>query len=312
VCVQTTIADTKMVEFEEMDDIQTNEPQLSNVHDSRLNEMDGVAISREVEELPSQQRFLDADLIEKFSESINNRPSALAHLQGLVTRLRQEGEALKQLEASKKDSAKIGVSVASDAQPSNPSKQSQGKATVFAHATAAAALSFKYTPIDKFTFDMGGYNSQFVTLYISLPAVGSIPKSQIRCNFQETFFDLVVEDLNGKSYRLFKDNLEHDIDPKTSKFIVKSDKVIIKLGKQKKEYGGYDMWSNLSAKKPKKIGSDGKTAKDDPASSIMDLMKDLYDSGDDNMKKMIGETMMKQRRGELDKPDFKTPNFDDM
>ncbi len=48
------------------------------------------------------------------------------------------------------------------------------------------------------------------------------------------------------------------------------------------------------------------------STSIEILMKDLYDSGDDNMKKMIGETMMKQRRGELDKPDFKTPNFDDM
>jgi calcyclin binding protein len=72
------------------------------------------------------------------------------------------------------------------------------------------------------------------------------------------------------------------------------------------------MWSNLSPKKPKKNGSDGKLTKDDPASSIMDLMKDLYESGDDNVKKMIGETMMKQRRGELEKPDFKTPNFDDM
>jgi len=38
----------------------------------------------------------------------------------------------------------------------------------------------------------------------------------------------------------------------------------------------------------------------------------MYESGDDNMKKMIGETMMKQRRGELDKPDFKTPGFDDL
>ena len=31
----------------------------------------------------------------------------------------------------------------------------------------------------------------------------------------------------------------------------------------------------------------------------MDMMKQMYDEGDDNMKKMIGETMMKQRNGEL-------------
>jgi len=28
-------------------------------------------------------------------------------------------------------------------------------------------------------------------------------------------------------------------------------------------------------------------------------MKDMYDEGDDNMKKMIGETMYKQRMGQL-------------
>jgi hypothetical protein len=28
-------------------------------------------------------------------------------------------------------------------------------------------------------------------------------------------------------------------------------------------------------------------------------MRDMYESGDDKMKKMIGETMMKQRNGEL-------------
>ena len=44
----------------------------------------------------------------------------------------------------------------------------------------------------------------------------------------------------------------------------------------------------------------------------MDLMKDLYDKGDDSMKKMIGETMLKQRQGQLDKPDFKTPDFGDL
>ena len=33
----------------------------------------------------------------------------------------------------------------------------------------------------------------------------------------------------------------------------------------------------------------------------MNMMKDMYESGDDSMKKMIGETMLKQRNGELNK-----------
>ena len=37
-------------------------------------------------------------------------------------------------------------------------------------------------------------------------------------------------------------------------------------------------------------------AQDDPTAGIMDLMKDMYDSGDDQMKKTIGEAMMKSQQ----------------
>ena len=283
-----------MVDFEEVND---NEPMTANTTENVQEE------DVEMMEPPSQERLLDADAIEKLAESIVDRPSARAHLQVLITRLRREGAALKRVEASK------AIAKEDSNNAKQPPKREQASSSA---VSSTAALTSKYIPIDKFSFDMGGYNSQFVTLYISLPSVGSIPKSQITCNFQEAFFDLIVNDLNGKSYRLYKDNLEHDIDPKASKIIVKSDKVIVKLGKQKKEYGGYDMWTELNSKKAKKIGPDGKSEKEDPTSSIMDLMKDLYDKGDDNMKKMIGETMLKQRQGQLDKPDFKTPDFGDL
>ena len=81
-----------------------------------------------------------------------------------------------------------------------------------------------------------------------------------------------------------------------SKKVVKADKVLIKLAKKKSEYGSYDHWSSLTAKKKKTS-----TAKENPAAGIMDLMKEMYETGDDNMRKVIGETMMKQRTGELDK-----------
>ena len=40
------------------------------------------------------------------------------------------------------------------------------------------------------------------------------------------------------------------------------------------------------------------SAKADPQASIMDMMKNMYDEGDDKMKKVIGEAMMKSRSGE--------------
>ena len=50
---------------------------------------------------------------------------------------------------------------------------------------------------------------------------------------------------------------------------------------------------------PKRKDKDKK--KVDPSSSITELMKEMYESGDDNIRKIIGETMMKQQRGELGK-----------
>lgn len=46
-----------------------------------------------------------------------------------------------------------------------------------------------------------------------------------------TFSLIKVPGLNGLNYRLVKDNLHKDIIPTESKFVVKRDKVVIKLKK---------------------------------------------------------------------------------
>lgn len=155
----------------------------------------------------------------------------------------------------------------------------------------------KYTSIDKFSFDAGSYGSKNVSVYVSLPGVGSMDPSNITCPFTKSSFDLSVHELKGRNYRLIKDNLDKEIDVEKSKILIKADRIVIKLAKVKSEYGSYDSWTDLTSKKGK---SDTKKSKaKDPSASIMDLMKDMYDSGDDNMKKMIGETMMKQREGKM-------------
>ena len=239
---------------------------------------------------PSEERLLDAEEIEKVAETMT-RPTAKMQLTSLAKKLRKESEALKRLEESQ---AKSG-----DQQ--QPQKPETVPPVVVAEpprplevAPPVVSASAKYTPIDRFSFDAGEYNSQFITLYIPLPGVGSIPKDKISCDFTKDSFNLIVNELSGKSYRLFKDSLEKDIVPDKCKYIVKADKVVIKLAKVKGEYGSYDYWTKLTDPKKK----DKKKA-DNPASSVMDLMKEMYDSGDDKMKKMIGETMMKQRNGEL-------------
>ena len=275
----------------------------------------------------SQERLLDAEEIDALlaKEGVIQRPSVRAHLESLAQKIRRDANALKRMEASQiKSNENISsTNVEVDADPAAEFAASSETKTVEPVSSAPPAmtvpvvvvaspptpvdvtvnaappkvsLSMKYKPIDKFSFDAGSYNSPSVTIYIMLSNIGTLPKSQIHCSFTKTSFDLTVSDFDGANYRLLKDNLEHEINPEESKMKIKANKIIIKLQKVKSEYGSYDSWNELTSKKSK---TEAKKKKDNPASSIMDLMKDMYDSGDDNMKKMIGETMTKQREGKL-------------
>ena len=259
-----------------------------------------VADEQEQQVPASQERLLDAEEIEAAAGSAK-RVSVRMHLEALAKKLRKESDALLRME---KSSASLAASKQEEAAAAPPEPKAAPVAAppaptpVTTTTPAVAPITGKFAPIDRFSFDFGEYNSAFVTLYIPLPGVGSIPKTNVQCNFTKDSFDLIVQDLDSKSYRLFKDNLEKDIDPDKSKFIVKADKVVIKLAKKKGEYGSYDFWSKLTDPKDKKK----KTAeKDNPQASIMEMMKNMYDEGNDDMKKVIGETMMKQQRGELGK-----------
>ena len=57
-------------------------------------------------------------------------------------------------------------------------------------------------------------------MYVELEGVGSV-KDNVTVNFTKMAFDLQILGLNGKNYRLLKDNLDKDIDPAKSKIIVK-------------------------------------------------------------------------------------------
>jgi calcyclin binding protein len=264
----------------------------------------------------SQERLLDAQEIEEAAAKLE-RPTARMQLEGLAKKLRKEGEALKRVEASRRTASGEDTKTTTAPPPSNtpspavveptpdPEPTSAPDVPVpppSVPATSAATLTYNgngaFVSIDRFSFDAGGYNAPFVSVYVNLNGVGSIARDSIVCDFTSSSFDLIVKDLNGKSYRLVKDHLEKDIDPEKSKIIVKSDKIIVKLAKVKQgDYGGYDYWSQLTDTKAKSGKNKSKGA--DPQSSIMDMMKSMYDDGDDKMKKIIGETMMKQQQGGL-------------
>lgn len=236
-------------------------------------------------ELKIKEQLLDAQIIEDLANSID-RQSAKVHLNQLVDRLRNSS-------TTGSTAPKAIIRPIAESLPTRP---------------PSVRMSVKYIPINKFALDLGGYNSPVVTLYLDIPSVGSISRDNISCHFTKSSFDLIVNNLHGKNYRLLNDNLDKDIDPDNSRYVVKKHKIVVKLAKVKAEYGSYDSWQNLSSKKSKRNKEKNKA---NPSDSIMEMMKDMYDSGDDNMRKVIGETMLKQRNGELGK-DRDMPSYPGM
>lgn len=298
----------------------------------------------------SAEHLLDAQEIQSLLEKgLVTRPSVKAHLEALAKKIHRDASALKRMEDSQKKLEENKKEASKEDQDRNDGNDNDGgdgskpqeveeipspaqtpsvSPAVAVPASASPAAPFadnlKYKPIHKFAFDSGSYNSPTVTIYISIPNIGSIPdpSSQITCKFTSTSFDLTIHDFEEKkananehenesgtnknvvNYRLVKNNLANEINPDKSKYILKANKIVIKLAKTKTEYGSYDSWNELTSSKSTKKGSglSSSSSKKDPTAGIMDLMKDMYDKGDDKMKKMIGETMLKQREGRLDGP----------
>lgn len=273
---------------------------------------------------PSQDRFLDAQEIEALlaQDGLIQRPSVRAHLEALAQKIRRDANAIRRMEDSqakitvieesqqdKKEEAEDQtiqqqdeeepMEVDSTSTENANAAKNKNASTVHSSIPAsdpfAVSSTIKYKTIDKFSFDSGSYNSPTVTIYVPLANIGSHPESKIQCNFTKSSFDLTILDLDGGNYRLLKDNLEHDINAEESKMKIKANKIILKLQKVKSDYGMYDSWNELTSKKKKTQSDKNK----DPSASIMELMRDMYEQGDDNMKKMIGETMLKQREGKL-------------
>jgi len=183
------------------------------------------------------------------------------------------------------------------APPAVPKTTPTAAPQVPAVSNSGVSTAPQYTVINDFAWDQGDHGSSTVTVYVDLEGVGSV-KDNVKCDFTKDSFDLTVHGLNGKSYRLLKDNLDKDIVPESSKVVVKKDKLVIKLAKKKGEYS-FEHWSALTSKKSKEKKE---ATKKDPMGGIMDMMKDMYDDGDENMKKVIGEAMMKAQRGEKSDP----------
>lgn len=144
------------------------------------------------------------------------------------------------------------------------------------------------TKITSYAWDQ---SSKFVKIYITLPEVETLPEGHVSSKFTSNSLELKVLGLKGKNYQFQMVNLLHPIVPKSSSVKVKTGKLSILLNKSKEEN-----WSCLTAAENKNTKQQAKFDENkDPGDGIMDLMRKMYDEGDDEMKRTIAKAWTESR-----------------
>ena len=159
--------------------------------------------------------------------------------------------------------------------------------------------SLNFVTISKYSLDTS--SDKFVKVYLTegLENLKNINPKNILTNFTEKTFDVCVLDWNKKNFRFNCRNLNKNINPKGSYAKPTSSGLILYLEKAKSG----DHWDSLEKKKSLVGGEENEespeTAKGakDPSASLMDMMRDMYQSGDPEMKKIIAEAWTKSQTG---------------
>jgi len=241
-----------------------------------------------------------------------SRPNVRKEMQRVLDMLEAELRRLnpKLLETTVDvDAAAVSEASSSAKEPSKPAAAVvQKKEEPHVPVAIDVRSSGPWAEITTFALDLGGYDKQDVTVDIRMKGVEALSADAVVCDFTRESFDLKVMGFEGKNHRMLKTNLDKDIIPGESSVKIKKNHVIVVLKKVKGKYG-FDSWTDLCAK-GKRRPTQTEEKKSDPQAGIMDMMKDMYDDGDENMKKIIGEAMYKAQRGEKYEP--KTDAFGGM
>ncbi len=100
----------------------------------------------------------------------------------------------------------------------------------------------------------------------------------------------------GKDWRLVIPALHDKVRKNECSFILKADKVVVKLRK-----GSMGQWSSLKEEKKFNPLKNVKEGKEDPQKGLMDMMKRMYDEGDNEMKRTISEAWTKAAEEKMKK-----------
>ncbi|CAH9114289.1 unnamed protein product [Cuscuta epithymum] len=149
--------------------------------------------------------------------------------------------------------------------------------------------ALSYATVSTFSWDQ---DSDKVKIYLSLEGVDN---EKIDAGFKPMSVDVKFNGVQGKNYRFSIGKLNKEIIPDKCKVIVKPNRVVLSLLKASK-----GNWLDLHYKDDKFKPSVDKEK--DPMAGIMDLMKNMYEDGDDDMKRTIAKAWSDSRSGKVADP----------
>ncbi|CAH2311247.1 calcyclin-binding [Pelobates cultripes] len=145
-------------------------------------------------------------------------------------------------------------------------------------------------------------SDKFVKIYITLKGVQHIPVDNVQVQFTERSFELLVKNLDGKNHTMTVNNLLNPISPESSLRKVKTDTVLIMCRKKSEKKWDYLTQVEKQTKEKDKPSLD--TKDEDPSAGLMNVLKKLYDEGDDEMKRTLNkawtESREKQAKGDME------------
>lgn len=145
-------------------------------------------------------------------------------------------------------------------------------------------------------------SNKYMKIYIDLKNVHRLPKEKIICNFEAKSMNLTVCDLDNRNYRFGVKRLAGTIVPSESFFKIKTDSLVIMMMKESNT--NWEHVTEMAAEKSKEKTKKKPTLDDskDPSEGIMDILKNIYEEGDDDMKRTINQAWYESRN--------KTSSFD--
>ncbi|CAO1946034.1 unnamed protein product [Urochloa humidicola] len=153
-----------------------------------------------------------------------------------------------------------------------------------AAAPAPARPGLNYVTLGSFSWDQ---DNEKIRIYVFLEGV---EQEKVESSFKPMSVDIKFHDVKGKNYRCAIPKLNKEIVPEKCKVVVKPTKVVVTLCKASK-----GNWLDLYFKEDKFKPSMDKEK--DPMSGIMDLMKNMYEEGDEDMKRTIAKAWSDARSG---------------